>query len=51
MYKYKEQYMISFNNKDKGLITILSIVNKRNYNVRRRLHQTKRVYLVMNYIK
>ena len=48
MFKFNEKYVVSLNKKDKGILTILSILNKRNYNVRRRLHQTKRVYLVIN---
>ena len=48
MFKINEKYVVSLNNKDKGILTVLAILNKRNYNVRRRLHQTKRVYLVMN---
>ena len=51
MYKYNEKYIISLNNKDKGEITVLSIVNKRNYNVRRRLHRSNKVFLIMNYVK
>ncbi len=51
MYKYNEQYVVSYNNKDKGILTVLSIINSRNSIERRRLHQTKRVYLVTNYIK
>ena len=49
MYKFKEKYVVSLNDKDKGILTILSIVNKRNYNVKRRLHKNSKVFLVMNY--
>ena len=49
MFKYKEEYIISLNNKDKGILTILSIVNKKNYKVRRRLHKNSKMYKVLNF--
>ena len=51
MYKINEEYILSEGNKDKGKITILNIVSKKNIKLKKRIHKMNNIYKVVNIIK
>ena len=51
MFKYKENYILTNNNKDIGKITLYSIVLKKYSNIKRRYHQISKSYIVNKYLK
>ena len=48
MFKYKETYLLSINNKDIGNVTIYKIINKKNSKLKKRLHFINESFRVVN---
>ena len=51
MYKINEEYLLSEGNKDKGKVTILNIVSKKNIKLKKRIHKMNNKFKVVSFIK
>jgi len=50
MFKFKEKYILSNNNKDIGKLTFYSIVLKKNSKIKRRYHKISKSYIISKYL-
>ncbi len=51
MFKINEEYLLSEGNKDRGKVTIYSIVNKKSMKLKKRIHKMKNKFHVVSFIK